>query len=174
MKPIITKSLVLPMLYGVLASWLIGGAVGVALLLHYTHLDITTMLIAVSALLLLAVMPALMRGAWVYSNLRRFHTAEYFYDLGNGTEMSKALAAYERKVNRAVTAWINRMILRPAFNVVVVAYLLVVLQSGQWLVSLWVFAAMLIVVLSVEIGVWTMLFAARKLSYDKYGNLKNN
>jgi len=174
MKTKISKSLILPMLYGILAAWIVGGGVGVALLYKYAHLSVLTMILATSAVLLWAVIPVLVRAAWVYSNLRRFHTAEYFYNLGNGLEIRKALAMYESRVNKAVYLWINRNILRPAFNVMGISYFLVVVQTGNWLSSLWVLAAFVLVLIAIEIGVWTMLLVARKMSYDKYGNLKNN
>lgn len=162
------------MLYGIFAAWLVAGGIGVALLYKYAHLSVVSMLIVVTAVLLWAVVPVMVRAAWAYSNLRRFHTAEYFYNLGNGLEIRKALALYENRVKKAVYLWINRNILRPAFNVMGVSYLLVVAQSGNWLNSLWVAAAFVLVVFAIEIGVWTMLLVARKMSYDKYGNLKNN
>lgn len=174
MKAKISKPLVLPMLYGILAAWLVGGGIGVALLAKYSHLSVLTMILVASALILMAVVPSIMRATWVYSNLRRFHTAEYFYNLGNGVERKKAMSRFEQKVNKAVNAWISRIILRPVFNTVIIGYLLLVVQSGSWLSSLWVIAAMLIVVIAIEIALWTMLITARNLSYDKYGNLKNN
>jgi len=174
MKQKISKPLILPMLYGVLAAWLIAGGIGVALLAKYTSLSVVTMILVSSALVLMAVIPSIMRATWVYSNLRRYHTAEYFYNLGNGVEMAKAIARFEKRVNKSVNAWISRYLLRPAFNVIIVAYLLLVAQSGSWITSLAIIPAMIVVVLGVEIGTWTMLFAARKLSYDNYGNLKNH
>ncbi|GEM_PF-4258415 len=173
MKEKINKRLVLPMLYGILSGWIIGGGISIALLLKYSGIGLQTMILASSALILMAVIPALARGAWVYSNLRRYHTAEYFYNLGNGLELTKAIAQFERRVNKAVMAWIKRMILRHTFNVVIVAYIMLVIQSGSWLASLWVFAAVLVIILAVFIGMWTMLFTARRLSYDRYGNIKN-
>lgn len=174
MKQKISKPLLLPLFYGILAAWIIAGGLGVALLAQYSHLTVMTMVMVSSAIVLMAVIPSLMRAAWVYSNLRRYHTAEYFYNLGNGVEKAKAIARFERRVNKAVNAWISRYMLRPVFNCVVVSYLLLVVQSGEWLTSLWILPAMLVVVIAVEIGLWTMLFSARKLCYDNYGNLKNN
>lgn len=173
MKEKINKRLVLPMLYGILSGWLVGGGIGITLLIKYSSLDLQTMIVVTSALLLMALIPALTRGAWVYSNQRRYHTAEYFYNLGNGVEMNKAIARFEGRVNKAVMAWIQRIMLRYTFNVVVVAYMLVVIQSGSWLTSLWVVGAILVIIFSVFFGMWIMLFSARKLSYDRYGNIKN-
>ena len=78
MKEKINKRLVLPMLYGILSGWIIGGGISIALLLKYSGIGLQTMILASSALILMAVIPALARGAWVYSNLRLYHTAEYF------------------------------------------------------------------------------------------------
>lgn len=162
------------MLYGILAAWFIASGLSIALLAKYSNLSVMTMVVVSSALLLMAILPSIMRATWVYSNLRRYHTAEYFYNLGNGVERDKAITRFEKRVNKAVYAWVRRNFFGSVFNVTVVAYLLLVVQSGEWVRSLWIIPAILIMVLAVEIGVWTMLFAARKLSYDKYGNLKNN
>ena len=174
MKPKITKSLLLPMLYGVLASWVVMCGVGMALMMGFTVLPVWAMLAIASALMFFSVLPAMIRAAWVYSNIRRHHNAEYFYRLGNGTDISKAVAMFERKVYRGVSAWLQRHLLQPAFNGAAVSYLFMVLYTGQWVVSLWVVAGLAVMVVSVEVGVWVMLLTARKYSYDKCGNLKNS
>lgn len=170
MKAKISKSLVLPMLYGVLASWVVMGGIGVALMVKYTELPVWAMILIATAMLAFTVLPAMMRAGWVYSNLRRHHNAEYYYSIGNGQEPNKALAVYERRVNRTVSAWLQRNLLKPAFNSGVIAYLLLVIASGEWITSLWGVGAIALLVVAVEVGVWIMLLAARKLSYDKYGN----
>ena len=174
MKAKISKSLLLPTLYGLLAAWIVMSGVGVALMRGFTALSVWSMWAITTAVMLFSVLPAMMRAAWVYSNLRRHHTAEYFYNLGNGADISKAVPMFERKVNRAISAMLKRHLLQQAFNGGAVAYLFTVINTGDWLKSLWVVIGLAVMVISVEVGVWTMLLFARKLSYDKYGNLKNS
>ena len=164
----------LPMLYGILAAWVLTGAMCVLLLSKFTALGVWTMLILSSLFILCAVIPATSRAAWQYSNMRRYHSAEYFYDLGNRVEVTKAIHRFEQRANKALWAWVKRHMLKPTMNGAFLCYLVAVTESAQWVRSLWVFVAFLLLIVAVEVSTWVMLLVARKISYDKYGNLKNN
>lgn len=175
MKAKISKRMVLPMLYGILAGWIVTGALAVLLLTRYSATPLLTALVSVSGVLLLALFPMLRRGASVYSSALRYHTAEYLYDLGNGVEAALAVETYEKKAKRAVVAWIRRKLLRSSFATLPVTFLALLmggLSVGKSL-SLVVFL-LLMVLLSAVIGLFVMLYAARRYCYDKYGNIKKN
>lgn len=175
MEPKMSHSMMLPMLYGLLAGWMGVGSLTAFVLYYMQKSDIVVMAAALSALLLMALLPALRRAAWVYTNVRKYHNAEYYYEMGNGTEMAKAVERFENKVRKAVGAWLKRKFVKNSFGVLPVGYVLVVLSGGGWLESL-VFMAVVMssVVLAVFVGMIVMLLSARKLCYDKFGNLKNH
>lgn len=175
MKVKISKSMTQPMVYGVVAAWIVAGGLACFVFMRYTSQTSVTIPLAITGILLLAVLPALRRGAWVYTNARKYHTAEYLYELGNGAAISVAVDGYEKKVKKAVAAWVKRKLISVSFGVLPVTFFAFLLAGCGWLRSL---LSVLVMALMVVVGVWlgveVMLFSARKLCYDKYGNIKNN
>lgn len=169
----ISKILVLPMLYGVLAGCVVATLIAVVLLQYTSDVHWLYSVIGSFVAGLLAVAPAVHRATWAYSNVRKYHNAEYFYDLGNGVDKKKALAYFEQRATRASGAWMKRYLWKDSLPVVPTFYFLSVARYGNWIGSLWVFIALALMALAVFVGTWTMLFAARKLCYDKFGNIKN-
>ncbi len=175
MKTKITKSLLLPLLYGIISAWIAVGGIGIAVLLQASTLQVWQVIIGMSGIILLAVIPALHRGAWVYSNVRKHHTAEYFYELGNGIEASKAVEHYEKKVRKAIVAWMKLKLMNSSFGALFVGYFMILTVGFNWYMSLMLTLYIcVIVVAAIYAGMQIMLLSARKLSYDKYGNIKNN
>ncbi len=175
MKTKISKKMTLPMLCGILGAWVVVGGLALLFLSGTPSVSKFTLFVAVSGILLLAVVPALRRGAWVYTNARKYHTAEYLYELGNGAEMAVAVDGYEKKVKKAVRAWLKRKVFREAFGVFTVSYFVALLLGTGWIDSLLLVALMLLAVfVAVNLGLFIMLLAARRLCYDKFGNIKNN
>ncbi len=175
MKTKISKKMTLPMLCGILGAWVVVGGLALLFLSGTPSVSKFTLFVAVSGILLLAVVPALRRGAWVYTNARKYHTAEYLYELGNGAEMAVAVDGYEKKVKKAVRAWLKRKVFREAFDVFTVSYFVALLLGTGWIDSLLLVALMLLTVfVAVNLGLFIMLLAARRLCYDKFGNIKNN
>ncbi len=165
----------LPIIYGTLAAWFVAGGLACFILMRYTSQTAVTIPVAVSAMLLLAVLPALRRGAWVYTNARKYHTAEYLYELGNGAAISVAVDGYEKKVKKAVSAWMKRKLISVSFGILPVTFFAFLLAGSGWLSSI---LSVVLMALMWGVGVWlgveVMLFSARKICYDKYGNIKNN
>ncbi len=175
MKAKIQKNMMLPLLCAVLAAWLVVGGMAVFILAKLTPQSVMTLLVGVSGVLLSALIPVLHRAAWVYSNIRKHHTAEYFYNLGNGVELQIAIAGYEKKVQTAVAAWLKRYVLQASFGALAVAFF-VLLVAGIGVVNsiLAVFVIIISVYMATYIGLFVMLYAVRRLCYDKFGNIKNN
>ncbi len=163
------------MLYGILAGWIVTGAIAVALLVSRPFASVLQEVVAVSGVLLLALFPLLRRAATVYSVALRYHTAEYLYDLGNGVEAELAVATYEKKVKKAVVAWLKRKLLKNSFGVVPVMFFAFLMGGLSWTAALLlVLVTVIMVLLASVIGLFTMLYAARHYCYDKFGNIKNN
>ncbi|MCD8282159.1 MAG: ABC transporter permease [Prevotella sp.] len=174
MKIRISKRMVLPLLYGVLAGWVVAGAITVWALLVFGFLPAITAVVSVSALLLIALFPALRRSAVVYSKALKYHRAEYLYDLGNGVEASIAVNTYEKKARRAVSAWLQRKLLRSSFGALPVASFALLLAGTDWIMAFeTIILIALMVLLAVAIGLFTMLRVARRYCYDKFGNIRN-
>jgi hypothetical protein len=175
MKVVISKTMTLPMLYGILSAWIAVGGLSVFILIKIASMPIVSALVAVSGILLLALVPALRRGAWVYTNARKHHSAEYFYELGNGAEVAVAAGNYEKKVRKAVGGWLKRKTLRSSFGVLPVSFFVFLLAGFNWYLSLLgVLFILLSTILAVYLGMAVMLLTARKLCYDRFGNIKNN
>lgn len=175
MKVVISKTMTLPMLYGILAAWIAVGGIAFFIILKTTTLPIASAITAISGILLLALVPALRRGAWVYTNARKHHSAEYFYELGNGADVASAARNYEKKVRKAVGGWMKRKMLRNSFGVLPVSFFVFLLTGFGWFKSL--LAVLLIALLSmlaIYLGMAVMLLSARRLCYDRFGNIKNN
>lgn len=165
----------MPMVYGVVIAWIVVGGLACFAFMRATSQTTVAIPVAISGILLLAVLPALRRGAWVYTNARKYHTAEYLYELGNGAEMAVAVDGYEKKVKKAVGAWIKRKLISVSFGILPVSYFVFLLAGYGWIDSLLaVVCIALMVVIAVYLGMAVMLLSARKLCYDKYGNIKNN
>lgn len=163
------------MLYGILMAWLVVGGLAVFAVTKMSSVPVVTVSAAVSGVLLLAVIPAMRRGAWVYTNARKYHTAEYMYELGNGAEVSEAVGNYEKKVQKAVGAWLKRKLLKNSFGVLPVTFLVFVLAGYSWFAALTASVMLaLMTLLAVFTAMWTMLLSARRLCYDRFGNIKNN
>ena len=175
MKVRISKTMRLPMLCGIVVALVVVGGPAYWLAATNGFRSNSELVIGISCILLLAVVPALRRGAWVYTNARKYHTAEYLYSLGNGAEMAVAVDGYEKKVKRAVKVWLKRKLLKESFGVLPVLYFIGLISGGGWMGSLMAVALMaLMVLLGVFLGMIVMLLAARRMCYDKYGNIKNN
>ncbi len=175
MKVRISKTMTLPLLCGVLAAWIVVGGLALLMLSGLPSISGFTLFVAVSGILLLAVVPSLRRGAWVYTNARKYHTAEYLYELGNGAEMAVAVDGYEKKVRKAVKVWAKRRLFRETFGVLPVSFFVSLLLGTGWMDSiLLVVMLALAVILSVFVGLLVMLLAARRFCYDRFGNIKNN
>ena len=165
----------MPLLCGILGAWIVVGGLTLLFLSGIPSISKCTLFVAVSGIILLAVVPALRRGAWVYTNARKYHTAEYLYDLGNGAEMAVAVDGYEKKVKKAVKAWVKRKLFKSAFGVLPVSYFVALLSGTGWVDSLMLIVLLsLAVIIAVFVGMIVMLLAARRMCYDKYGNIKNN
>ncbi len=175
MKVKIQKSIMLPLLCSILSAWLVAGGILVFILAKLTPQSVMTILAGVSGVLLSALIPVLHRAAWVYSNIRKHHTAEYFYNLGNGVELQIAIAGYEKKVQKAVATWLKRHVFQASFGALTVAFfMLLVVGVGFMNSILAVFAIIISVYVSAYLGLFVMLYAVRRLCYDKFGNIKNN
>lgn len=173
MKVLVSKTITLPLLYGNLVSLVVAGGLSVFVFFEAFSSPVVSTIIAVGCILLLAIVPALRRGAWVYTNARKYHTAEYFYELGNGAEVEKAVVNYESKVQKAVGAWLKRKLLKNSFGVVPVSFFVFILAGNSWYQALFsVIFILLMVIIATYLGMWTMLLSARRLCYDKFGNLK--
>ncbi len=174
MKTRIAKKIRLPLLYGVLAGWIVAGALAVAVVRAWCPTSLAAALAAVSAVLLLALLPALRRAATVYTLSLRYHRAEYLYDLGNGVEASLAVEAYEKKARRAARAWTKRKLLRSSFGALPVAFFAMLMGGASVALALEITALIAVMVLvAVPVGLHTMLYFARRNCYDKFGNIKN-
>lgn len=173
MKLKISKIVVFPTLYGILAGCVVAAVLAV-ILLHYTT-EVSLLGSAIASLIVagLAVTPAVRRAAWAYSNVRKYHNAEYFYDLGNGVDNKKALAYFEQRALKASNTWMKRYLWKDSLPVIPVFFFLQVARYGNWLGGLWVFIALALMALGVFVGTWTLLLAARKMCYDQFGNIKN-
>ncbi len=175
MKVKISKTMTLPLLCGVLTAWIVVGGLALLLLSGLPSVSGFALFVAVSGIILLAVVSALRRGAWVYTNARRYHTAEYLYELGNGAEMAVAVDGYEKKVRKAVKAWVKRRLFREAFGVLPLSFFVALLLGTGWVYSLLLVVLLaLAVIVAVFLGVLVMLLAARRFCYDRFGNIKNN
>ncbi len=174
MRVKITRHILLPLLYGIAVAWLVVGAGAVVVLRRVAPVSPTMALIAVSALLLIALFPALRRCAAVYSQALRYHRAEYLYDLGNGMDVSKAVRSYEKKAKRAAATWLKRQFTRSLFSIVPVTFCALLMAGATLFVAVEVAVLVAVMVLlAVGVALYTMLYAARHYCYDKYGNIKN-
>lgn len=174
MKPKISKILILPMIYGITIGCFVATLLAVSLLKYCDGVKLFPALVGTLVLSLMTVLPAVRRVAWAYSNVRKYHNKEYFYNLGNGVDNNKALAYFEGKALKAMKAWMRHYLWDRSMPLIPVFYFLNVARYGDWIASMWVFVALLLMVVAVLTGTWTMLLVARKLCYDKFGNLKNS
>ncbi len=167
--------MLLPLACGLGAAWFIVGGLLVFVLSRLTSPSFLVLLAGVSGVLLSALVPVLHRAAWVYSNARRYHTAEYFYNLGNGVELQIAIAGYEKKVQKAVAVWLKRNVFQVSFGALIVSFFMLLVVGVSFMnCVLSVFAIIISVYVSTYIGLLVMLYAVRRLCYDKFGNIKNN
>ncbi|MCD8289460.1 MAG: ABC transporter permease [Prevotella sp.] len=174
MKTRIAKRMRLPLIYGVLAGWVVAGVLAMAVIRAWCDTSFVAAVVAVSAVLLLALSPAMRRAATVYSLALRYHRAEYLYDLGNGVEATIAMAAYEKKARRAASAWVRRKLLRSSFGPLPVAFFAMLMGGANVALSLEITVLIGVMVLvAVPVALHTMLYFARRKCYDKFGNIKN-
>ncbi len=173
MRTKISRRLLLPLLYGVLLAWLVVGAGAVVVLRLVSSASLPMAIIAASAALLLALFPAMRRAAVVYSQALRYHRAEYLYDLGNGVEAALAVSIYEKKVRRAIVAWLRLRLARSSFSVLPITFC-ALLMSGVGLLAALEITVLLgiMVIVAVVIALVTMLRAARRYCYDRFGNIR--
>ncbi len=175
MKKKINRRLILPLFYGILLGWIVVGVLCVGALYLVYHTPLVHTIISISAILLLALIPALYDTAIAYTLALRYHRAEYLYDLGNGVEAHMAMAIYEKKAKRVIYAWLKRRFLRQSFGVLPVVFFTLILAITSVYDALVVTLVIAFaVVVALFIGLFTMLYAARRYCYDRFGNIKNN
>ncbi len=175
MKRKLNRRMVLPLLYGVVVGWLVVGVVMVVGVWRWLGTPLLVGAVATSAILLLALIPALYRSAMVYSLALKYHRAEYLYDLGNGVEAHIARALYEKKTTRAVIVWLQQKMLFSSFGVVPIMFF-VLLVAGVSLLPSLILTIIVVaaVVLALLLGMFVMLRSARHYCYDKFGNIRSN
>ncbi len=166
--------MVLPLVYGILVGWLVVGCALTLGVWRWMGTPILIGIVATSAILLLALIPALFRSAMVYSLALRYHRAEYLYDLGNGVEAHIAMKIYEKKTTRAVAAWIRRKMLFSSFGVVPIMFFVLLVANVSVVDSLVVTITVVVaVVLALLLALFVMLRSARHYCYDKFGNIRS-
>lgn len=174
MKAKISKKLKLPMYCGILGG-LIAGEI-LALLVLHLMLGLPAGGAALMFLLpgIITLWQSMRRGAWVYSNVRKLHTAEYYYNLGNGAGFLKALEGYEHKVKIAIFVWLRRNFWLDGLKVYAVAFMLCYFAIGNSFRFIYMLVTTIVMLVFITyIAMWIMLISARYLCYDNYGNLKN-
>ncbi len=174
MRRKMNRRIVLPLIYGILVGWIVVGTLMVVGICSWIGTPVYVAIVAVSAILLLALIPSLFRSAMVYSLALRYHQAEYLYDLGNGVEAHIAIAIYEKKAKRAISAWIRRKLLFSSFGVVPIMFFALLVANVSLLDSIIVTVMVVVaVVVALIIAMFTMLRSARHYCYDKFGNIRS-
>ncbi len=175
MKIKIAKRMVLPLLYGLAAGWIVAAALAVMPVVMLADTPVIMAAVSVSVVILLALLPCLRHVTTVYGKALKYHKAEYLYNLGNGVEASEAVGMYERKVKKTAVAWLQRKMLRSSFAAFPVSFFMLLAAGVDWITALELVVLVAIaVLLAVVIGMMVMLYTARHHCYDKFGNIKNN